>query len=82
VVSGHAATFNSTEQATRSFCPQCGTQLTFEHSALPDEIDVTTATLDEPEKVPPKDHTHWATRLSWLHVSDELPKFRDARKVD
>lgn len=79
VVSGHPATFNSTEQGTRSFCPQCGTQLTFEHTSFPDELDVTTASLDQPNEVPAKDHTHVATRLSWLHVSDDLPQFREAR---
>ncbi len=79
VVSGHPATFNSTEHGTRSFCPQCGTQLTFEDARLPEELDVTTVSLDEPEKVPPKDHTHTSARLSWLQVSDELPKFREAR---
>jgi hypothetical protein len=82
VLSGHPAVFNSTEHGTRSFCPQCGTQLTFEDTAYPEEVDVTTTSLDEPEhvgKVPPKDHTHVATRLSWLHLDDELPQFPEAR---
>jgi hypothetical protein len=82
VTTGHPATFNSTEHGTRSFCPQCGTQLTFEDARFPDELDITTTSLDEPEQVPPKDHTQTGTRLSWLHLSDELPKFRDARDRD
>jgi hypothetical protein len=79
VLSGHPASFNSTEQGTRSFCPQCGTQLTFEHTSFPEELDVTTTSLDEPEKLPPKDHTQTGTRLSWLHLDDALPQFREAR---
>jgi hypothetical protein len=82
VLSGHPATFNSTEQGTRSFCPQCGAQLTFEHTAFPEELDVTTTSLDEPEKLPPKDHTYTGTRLSWLHLDDALPQFREARQDD
>lgn len=82
VLSGHPAVFNSTDEGTRSFCPQCGTQLTFEHSRSTDEVDVTTASLDGPEHLPPKDHTHTGTRLSWLQLADDLPQFREARPLD
>jgi hypothetical protein len=82
VLSGHPATFNSTPHGTRSFCPQCGTQLTFEDANFPSELDITTTSLDDPESVPPKDHTQTETRLSWLHPSDELPQFRAARTRD
>ncbi|MGH8609046.1 MAG: GFA family protein [Gammaproteobacteria bacterium] len=40
LVCGEPTRFRSTAKGTRSFCPQCGTQLTFEDEDLPDEIDV------------------------------------------
>jgi hypothetical protein len=50
--------FKTTDKGVRRFCPTCGTQLTFEHADFPDEIDVTTASLDDPESVLPRDNTH------------------------
>ena len=55
LVSGEPTRFESTAKATRSFCPRCGTQLTFEHEDFLDEIDVTTSNLDDPEWAPPRD---------------------------
>src|SRR5262249_5147886 len=47
--------FESTAKGTRSFCPRCGTQLTFEHEDFFDEIDVTTCNLDDPDWAPSRD---------------------------
>lgn len=71
---GSPKSFASSAWGTRSFCPDCGTQLTFVHSELPDEIDVTTCSLDAPESVPPTDHVRTAGRLLWIHLADELSK--------
>ena len=49
--------YRSSAQATRTFCRACGTPLTFESTRYPDEIDITTCSLDDPEQVPPRDHT-------------------------
>jgi len=75
---GTPAQFRS-PQALRSFCQRCGTQLTFGHDDLPDEIDVTTASLDEPNAVPPREHIYTATRLDWIKLDDGLPQWRDKR---
>lgn len=56
-VQGTPTQFRSTLKGMRSFCPRCGTQLTFEHDDASDEIDVTTCSLDEPERLPPEDQT-------------------------
>ena len=78
-VAGQPARFNSSKKATRSFCPRCGTQLTFEHDDFPDEVDITTCSLDDPETLPPKDHTHTSSRLRWVRLDDGLPEYRGAR---
>jgi hypothetical protein len=58
------------------FCPDCGAQLTFLDSESPDEIDVTTCSLDTPESVPPADHVRTARMLSWIRLADDLPKHK------
>ncbi|WP_084069488.1 GFA family protein [Paraburkholderia heleia] len=76
---GTPKSFASSTWGTRSFCPDCGTQLTFLHSELPDEIDVTTCSLDIPELVPPTDHVRTAKSLPWIHLADDLPKHSGRR---
>jgi hypothetical protein len=76
---GQPSCFASSEKARRCFCPRCGTPLTFQDTGLPDEIDITTASLDDPELVPPGDHTRTRSRLSWMHLPDGLPRYSVAR---
>jgi hypothetical protein len=76
---GSPTRFRSTAKGTRTFCPCCGTQLTFEHDDLLDEIDVTTCSLDEPELVPPRDHTRTSSKLRWVKLADGLPEHREVR---
>jgi hypothetical protein len=79
LLSGAPVRFASTEKAVRSFCPRCGTQLTFEHGDFPDEIDVTTGSLDDPEAAPPHDHIHTSSKLGWVKLADSLPLYLEAR---
>jgi hypothetical protein len=78
-LTGTPTRFRSTAKGTRSFCAQCGTQLTFELDGAGDEIDVTTSSLDDPNRVPPVDHTRTSSRLSWIKLGDGLPEFRETR---
>jgi len=80
-ISGAPTRFRSTAKGTRSFCPQCGTQLTFELDGAGDEIDVTTSSLDHPNLVPPVDHTRTASRLAWIKLADGLPEFPESRQA-
>jgi hypothetical protein len=73
VVAGAPVRFASSDRAERTFCPRCGTSLTYESREFPDEVDITTASLDDPEAVPPQDHIYTATRLRWVRVADGLP---------
>lgn len=75
---GTPTRFRSSANGTRSFCPRCGTQLTFEHDDA-DELDVTTCSLDDPERLPPTDHTRTSSKLSWIKLSDGLPEHREKR---
>jgi hypothetical protein len=78
-VHGAPTAYRSSTHATRSFCANCGTQLTYASDAYPDEIDITMCSLDDPEYVPPEDHTWVSSRLSWVKLDDGLPRYPDAR---
>jgi hypothetical protein len=73
------ARFASTARARRSFCPVCGTQISFEHRDWPAEIDVTICSLDEPDAVVPENHIHTAGRPAWVRPGDGLPEYPDYR---
>ena len=78
LLAGAPASFRSSTHGTRTFCPRCGTPLTFESASSPDEIDVTICSLDDPEGLPPRDHTQVATRLPWVDLGT-LPAFPGPR---
>jgi hypothetical protein len=79
LLAGEPSRFRSSAKGTRSFCARCGTQLTFEGDDWPDEIDVTACSLDDPEAVPPRDHTRSSSKLRWIQLSDGLAQFPEAR---
>ena len=72
--------FRSSPGVERGFCGVCGTTLTYRSDAFPDEIDLTLASLDRPERWPPRDHTQVADRLPWDVVCDGLPAFATTRQ--
>ena len=77
------ARFRSSGHATRTFCPTCGTQLTFSDDAAPEEIDISTCSLDDPaaSAVVPHDHTFTSSQLPWLRLADELPRYARNRSA-
>ncbi len=72
--------FRSSPKVERQFCGDCGTGLTFQHADLPQEIDITTCSLDMPEQMAPKDHTFTRSRLAWMRLADGMPEYEIARR--
>lgn len=70
---GVARQFRSSDHGTRGFCGACGTALTFASTRFPDEIDVTTASLDDPEAVPPQSRIYTESRIGWTDGMEALP---------
>ena len=65
-VKGEPVRFRSSPPVERTFCGACGTSLTYAHvEERPGDVDVTTASLDDPEAFPPTKHVFWQHRLSW-----------------
>lgn len=74
-VRGRPTEFHSSPSVTRMFCPSCGTPLTYQRTDLQSEIDVTTCTLQDPERFPPTHHSWTAYDLNWVRVADKLPAY-------
>ena len=72
--------FASSPGVTRSFCPGCGTSLTYRRDKL-DEVDVTICSLDEPDAVVPVDHVWTERQLGWVRIGDGLPRHGTSRAV-
>ena len=75
-VQGAAAVFNSSSGVSRSFCNRCGSPLTYRNDRSPEEIDVMTCSLDDPEAFPPTYHVWIDHKLSWDKLADGLTAFR------
>ncbi|TKC89345.1 GFA family protein [Trinickia terrae] len=75
-VRGEPRMLASSAKVVRAFCPACGTHLTYQSADFPDEIDISTCSLDAPERVPPRHHTWTAQKLPWVNLSDGLPQYR------
>lgn len=81
-ICGEPRRFRSSAKGTRRFCPRCGTPLTCELDDFPEEIDVTICSLDQPEAVPPKDHTRSSSQLKWVKLADGLPSYQESRQEE
>jgi hypothetical protein len=80
LLKGEPKAFVSSEHGERRFCGDCGTQLFFDDYRYPDEIDIASATLDEPGKAPPDFHLYMKSRIDWVRFGDGLPTFDETRK--
>lgn len=79
VTAGTPAQFASSPGVMRSFCGACGTPLSYARSDCPEEIDITTCSLDQPEALAPQDHTFSMYRLSWDCAADGRPHYARLR---
>lgn len=73
ITSGAPREYASSPEVVRTFCKTCGTPLTYTHERRPDEVDVTTCSLDQPEAYAPTQHVWASHRLAWLSSVEELP---------
>jgi hypothetical protein len=78
---GQPVSYASSPNVLRTHCKLCGTSLTYQRLDLPHSIDVTVASLDNPEALKPEDHTWTESRVSWIGGLDHLPQYRRDRNV-
>jgi hypothetical protein len=64
--------YASSKIARRGFCPECGTQLSFEYLDG-ERIDLAAGAFDDPGAFTPKSHFAIETRVASWHCDDGLP---------
>ena len=78
VKGGDLHTFNSSEKVHRNRCKNCGSPLTIYLDAFPGLVAVPRASLESgADPAHPAEtlrHAFWPDRVSWLSISDSLPK--------
>jgi len=65
MLSGSPRTYRSSQGVARQFCGTCGTQLAYENIASSTTIDITTASLDNPNLFPPTLEAWLEHRVPW-----------------
>jgi hypothetical protein len=73
------AEFQSSASVVRSFCARCGTPLAYRHADNPDAIELTTATLDEPQRFPPTHEIWHSQRVPWAASDPAIPHFPEEK---
>ena len=75
-IQGTAKVYASSEHGRRHFCANCGTGLFYSNDAIfPGQIDVQTATLDNPDAIPAQAQIQTAERIGWMEKLNDLPAF-------
>lgn len=76
LLQGELTTFNSSGAAMRSFCPTCGTGISYRNAdMLPGIVDIQAATLDDPDALSLQAQIQTAERIGWMANAHELPQF-------
>ena len=75
-VTGETKVYASSEHGRRLFCAACGTSLFYTNDLIfPGQIDVQTATLDDPDAIAPTAQIQTAERIGWMERAHELQAF-------
>lgn len=75
LLAGEPGRYASSPGVWRSFCPRCGSPLTYEGERWPDEVHIHLPSLEDPLSLKPKAHVHVAEQLAWVHLADGLPRY-------
>jgi hypothetical protein len=71
--------FDSSEFGHRLFCTRCGTPFLMRDNEGPVTVDLSLATLDEPDHVAPGFHIFYASRIAWAPAADHTPRYPRSR---
>jgi hypothetical protein len=73
-LSGYPAAYSSSPGLEWLFCRDCGSLVAYRRSSRPDQMDITTGTLDEPGRFPPSIEIWLDHRIAWEPLDPDLPK--------
>lgn len=73
---GEPRIYYSSNSGQREFCSNCGTPIAHRGRVDPKTVDVNSGTLDDVESVVPDFHIYSDDQVSWLNISDNLPRYK------
>ncbi|MDP1026541.1 GFA family protein [Sphingomonas sp. KR1UV-12] len=75
-ITGSPQDYESSPGTIRQFCGTCGTGLFYRNESIfPGQVDIQTATLDDPAALPPQARIQVADAPGWFEHFDALPTF-------
>ncbi len=69
-------TRESSRGVRRHFCETCGSPLGFDADHYPGGMHLYAASLEDPGDFQPEFHVNYESRLTWLRIDDDLPKYQ------
>ncbi len=73
---GERKVYRSSPAVKRTFCPDCGTPLSYEGDwGVNTIIEFYVSTLDDPEHFVPDRHVFYGELISWFDIADQLPRY-------
>ena len=73
-IKGEPREYNSSHGIYWRFCGTCGSLVGYRRDSRPGHVDVTTATLDDPDAFPPTVEIWVDDRIAWEALHPDLPK--------
>ena len=71
---GYPVAYSSSAGIEWLHCRHCGSLVGYRRSSRPDHMDVTTGTLDEPDRFPPAVEIWLEQKVHWETLNPDLPK--------
>jgi hypothetical protein len=71
---GEPAAYSSSPGIEWLFCSLCGSLVGYRRASRPDHMDITTGTLDDPDRYPPDVEIWLEQKIGWETLHPELPK--------
>lgn len=68
-------TLESSRGVKRHFCATCGSPMGFEANHYPGGMHLYAASLEDPADFEPTFHVNYESKLAWLQMNDDLPKY-------
>jgi hypothetical protein len=56
--------------------------MTYQFDGWPEETHIYAATLEDPAQFEPQAHFHYAEKLPWITITDNLPKHAGSAEAD
>jgi hypothetical protein len=74
-VRGEPAYWRSSTALDRGFCSICASAISNRYIDDPSFLVIPVGSLDDPERVTPEFHIMTESRVSWLKIDDDLPRY-------